>query len=150
MAVLAAGCESTRTPQGAARSTPPVPDDPDIGLAAQAMSSIGRLQEAVTRMRATFPRLHGPLTGFIALHQAHVDALAGAVPKGARVEAPEGPGPYTVPARRAEAMRWLVARERGLANGLADDAFHAQSGAFARLLASMSAAVDQRLAEWPS
>jgi hypothetical protein len=58
--------------------------------------------------------------------------------------------PYAVPARRKVALAGLAAVEQRLHTSLDGLALSAQSGDFARLLASMGAGIGQRLARWPS
>ena len=53
-----------------------------------------------------------------------------------------------MPRKRAAALRALQAREQRLHTSLDGLALRAQSGDFARLLASMGAAIGQRLAGW--
>ena len=55
------------------------------------------------------------------------------------------PAPYAVPRNRDRALIALAAREQRLHDSLGSLALQAQSGDFARLLASMGAAVSQRL-----
>ena len=60
------------------------------------------------------------------------------------------PAPYAVPRNRDKAVKALEVHEQKLHDTLDGLALRAQSGQFARLLASMGAAVHQRLAEWPA
>jgi hypothetical protein len=71
------------------------------------------------------------LTGLAALHAAHIDALDGTPPRDGR--------------RRGVDPAVVRRHERQLQARLVDAAMAAESGALARLLASMSAAVSQRL-----
>ena len=149
IAVLAAGCDRASKPRHAARSTAPAQDDPDVRLAANVLAAVAAHRSAVEATIARFPGTRPGLTPVRTMHATHADALSGAVPKGAEVSVPAHPAPH-VPASRAVALRHLRAGEAGLADVLVTAAVQAESGAFARLLASMSVAVDQRLAEWPS
>ena len=54
-----------------------------------------------------------------------------------------------MPRRREPALTRLTVTEQKLHDTLGALALKAQSGDFARLLASMGAAIDQRLAVWP-
>lgn len=83
------------------------------------------------------PGLAAELDGFRRLHAAHLAALPGDTEPTARPRVRGGPRPV-----RAE----LRQREARLQRALADAAVAAGSGALAALLASMSAAVAQRLA----
>jgi hypothetical protein len=65
-----------------------------------------------------------------------------------RASASASPAPYAVPRKREAALRALKIREQRLHTSLDRLALRAQSGDFARLLASMGAAIDQRLAGW--
>ena len=82
------------------------------------------------------------------MHRAHEASLVDAVPDRARPAA--APAPYVVPRKRAVAMRKLETREQRLHDTLAGLSLRAESGDFARLLASMGAGINQRLTVWPS
>jgi hypothetical protein len=103
---------------GVARSPAPASaDDQDGSL----------VDEVVARITATAALTAG-VPDLIAMHTAHLDALEAAPPT-----------PATVPLPR------LRRSERQLQRFLVDAAARAESGPLARLLASMSAAVAQRL-----
>ena len=70
------------------------------------------------------------------------------MPERARPSA--APAPYVVPRKREKALPVLATREQRLHDTLDGLALRAQSGQFARLLASMGAALHQRLATWPA
>ena len=74
-------------------------------------------------------------------HRRHVEVLEGELDG----EAPPGPSPDP-----AAALRGASASERELQASLVDAAGRAESGALARLLASMSASVTQHLAVLPA
>lgn len=80
---------------------------------------------------------------FRELHLAHAEAL-----ESPQTEAPTQPGPRIV--SRGEALRSLRRRERAHQRRLEEACLAATSGALARLFASMSAAVAQRLAVLPA
>ena len=97
----------------------------------------------VSATLARFPALRPVLAALTALHQAHARSLADAVPTRAPTTAT--PAPYAVPRRRPAAVAKLTTTEPQLHASLDALALTAQSGEFARLLASMGAAVSQRL-----
>ena len=146
--LAAAGCtvnnpvSRDKTPQAKADLTP------DVAVASRALAEITAVREAATRTLTRHPATRPGLVAVVHLHRAHEHSLAHAVPAQARPTAT--PAPYAVPRGRATALRRLAARERRLHVTLDALALRAQSGEFARLLASMGAAVGQRLAEWPS
>jgi hypothetical protein len=80
------------------------------------------------------------------MHRAHEKSLADAVPARARPSAT--PAAYAVPRKGDVALTRLAAREQRLHDILDALALRAQSGDFARLLASMGAAVSQQLTVW--
>lgn len=113
------GCDDGDNPGPSGTPTP----DPDTVLVEGVRTRIGRAQRVATA--AGLPRL-------AALHRAHLAALDGEPPTGGRRTHPT---PADV--RRVETR---------LQQHLVEAAASAESGALARLLASMSAAVAQRLA----
>ena len=120
---------------------------PDVAVATSALEQIRRVREAAEATTGRFPALSVDLGPVIAMHKAHESSLADAVPERARTSGT--PAPYAVPPRRAAALRHLSAAETTLHGSLDGLALRAQSGEFARLLASMGAAVGQRVSGWP-
>jgi hypothetical protein len=118
--VAVAGCDGRSAPAPAAAPTP----DPDVALVDQVLR---RLRHAERVARA------GGADDLVDLHRAHIEALDGTPPTG-KVPLKSAPGA-------------LRSSEQRLQKHLASAALDARSGALARLLASMSAAVAQRLAE---
>lgn len=115
--------------------------DPDIALAVQAVAAIEvalRLVEATGRRH---PQVAAELQGLVAMHRAHRAALVEAVPEDVDLQA--GAQPAQVAARPKVARQRVVAAEGTLRNQLRGFALRAQSGAFARLLASMTASIAQ-------
>lgn len=147
-ALALAGCadEAEPRPTGPQASAGPAGLAPDVGVATTALSEIEAVRVAVSATVRRFPAVRPQVGGLVALHQAHEATLVEAVPQRARPSA--GPAPYVVPRDRDKALAKLAARERRLHESLGGLALKAQSGQFARLLASMGAAVDQRLATW--
>jgi hypothetical protein len=146
--LVATGCDlsgSAGPDDGTSSSTPtPTPDptatpsaDPDEALVAQARSEVADTVAVVVAAGTGRPGLARELAPWERLHRRHLAALPGddaGVPS-ARVL---GDAPA--------ARRQVLAREARLQTALADAAIGAGSGPLAALLASMSAAVAQRLA----
>ena len=116
--VAVAGCDDGETPAPAATASP----DPDVALVDGVLTELADAERLATAAGAI---------ELAALHRAHIEALDGTPPTG-------------VPGRTAgsDAVR---RREQRLQNHLESAALQAESGALARLLAAMSAAVSQRL-----
>lgn len=121
--------------------------DPDVALAAEALAS---QRQVLDLLQATRKRHHGlaaRLAPAIAAHEAHADLLSHAVPKGVSASpsptATATPGRHGVSRSRAQAMAKVVEAEQQLATVAKRQAFRAESGSFARLLASMAAAAAQ-------
>jgi hypothetical protein len=108
---------------------------------------IRRTRDQIGVVLARHPGLRATLAPVVSMHQSHIDALVGAVPKGA--SATDGGTGTAIPAGRVPALRRLAQLERELSSALVSAALKAESGAFARLLASMATAIDERLAGWP-
>ena len=121
---------------------------PDVAVATRALDEIRAVRAAVSRTISKHPPSRPELAPLVRMHTAHAETLVEAVPERARTEA--NPAPYVVPRKRAIALRKLEARERHLHDQLAGLALRAESGDFARLLASMGAGITQRLVVWPS
>jgi hypothetical protein len=158
-AVVASGC----TPSGVDRRAKPRPtpapsptEDPDVALAATVLTAE---QAMLDRVVATVRRHPGLAPGLAALesaHRAHVRLLTDAVPDDARsratasasASASASPAPSAVPpevpARPGPALALLAGEEARLSRVDKRTAFAAESGAFARVLASMAAAAAQQ------
>jgi hypothetical protein len=121
---------------------------PDVAVATAALAEIRAVREAVSSTMRRFPATRSVLGSLVPLHQKHEATLVDAVPSGATPSAT--PAPYAVPRNSQKALAKLAVREQRLHDSLDALALRAQSGQFARLLASMGAAVHQRLAEWPT
>ncbi len=133
--------------------------DPDVALAATVLADEQALLDRVDATIARHPDLEATLASARTAHQAHVDLLQDAVPDDARVQA-DGAGPSVspsvspsvaaspttprVPARAPVALRAVATAEDRLALVGRRSAFAAESGAFARVLASMAAAAAQQ------
>lgn len=121
---------------------------PDVAVASRALAEIRAVRAAATRTITRHPGTRPRLVAVVHMHRAHEVSLADAVPT--QVEPWAAPAPYVVPRGRDAALKRLAARERRLHQTLDALALRAQSGDFARLLASMGAAVNQRLTVWQS
>ena len=120
-------------------STPP--EDPDAALVDEVLAGLGELA-ALVAAGARFAPLRAPMRALAALHAAHLEALDG--------EPVAGRSPGIRFAGPAEALRRVRAAEQQAQRRLADWSVAAESGALARLLASMSAAVAQHLVALPA
>ena len=98
--------------------------------------------EAVLRRH---PSLRADLREVAAMHRTHRDELTAAASDAGRPGAPGVP----VPRRASAALALVRATEETTRGRYQGWALEARSGAFARLLASMSAAVGQRLSVLP-
>ncbi|MET3960476.1 hypothetical protein ABIE44_000410 [Marmoricola sp. OAE513] len=117
---------------------------PDVGLAVTAVGLLLATQEKVRLATSTFPGLGPKLAGLTALHQAHLEALQDAVPDD--VDPAPAQAPPAAPASRPLAMKDVRTAEKALHDQLVGLALRAESGPFARLLATMTAGISQQLA----
>ena len=164
-AAVVAGC----TPKGLDRrprpgaTVSPAAVDPDVALAATVLAEEQALLDRVVATVERHPDLETTLSLARSAHQAHVDLLKDAVPDDVRIPASTpspstspsnsaspsvapSPSPPAVPARVPVALRAVAAAEDRLALVGRRSSFAAQSGAFARVLASMAAAAAQQSA----
>jgi hypothetical protein len=146
--VLATGCD-VRNPLS--KSADGVPEtaavSPDVTVAIQAVAVIRAAHSAATTTLQRHPALRPRLTALLDMHQAHLDALADAVPDAS--PATPGASRFVVPADPQVALHTIVVLETGAQSTITGLALRAQSGAFARLLASITAATAQRLVGLP-
>ncbi len=119
---------------------------PDVAVATSALTEIRAVREAASATLARFPENRSTLAPLVGVHRAHEATLVDAVPDRASPSA--SPAPYRVPRKREKALSVLATREQRLHTTLDGLALRAESGQFARLLASMGAAIHQRLAGW--
>lgn len=117
---------------------------PDVEVAASALLEIRAVRAVVTGTRRRHPAARVRLSGWDRLHEAHEASLVDAVPE--RALPTSSVAPYDVPEERAVALSVLSTREERLHARLDALALRAESGDFARLLASMGAAIGQRMA----
>jgi hypothetical protein len=136
---------SVPTPSG------PPGTDPDVALVT---AVLGREQDMLDRLVAT-ARRHRGLASLLAearrVHGAHVRLLREAAPAASTSPTPTAPsaspgpaGPGRVDRQPARALAVLARHEDELGLVARRSAFTAQSGAFARVLASMAAAAAQQ------
>jgi len=134
--------ETTPVPSGTPGATETPEPDADTALADDTAHDIARTLVTVSLARRSFPRLRDRLQPLVRMHRAHLAVLE--APDDRSIPAPEaGDTP-------AEALERVRIAEQVLQETLAAAAVEAQSGALARLLASMSASVSQHLAVLPS
>jgi len=117
--------------------------DADVAVAVEAVTLVRAAESAVIRTGEQHASLVGRLAALTATHRTHLDALVDAVPDG--VDTSAVGAPYDVPSRRRAAVAGLLAAESALHDGLVGLALRAESGAFARLLGAMAAAVSQQI-----
>ncbi len=137
-APLAIGACSLDPPADAPAQTPtpePLPDAQVVGLARKA---IWVMVASIEATAAVHPRLGPELTRWLSLHAAHLEVLD----DGSEEQVVDG-APAT--GRQSVDRRRILDEETVLAARLADGSRQAASGDLARALASMSAAVRQRL-----
>ena len=107
-------------------------------LAEDAAHAIAAAAVAVSAVRRDFPRLRPRLQPLARMHRAHLEVLEPS-------DEPQRPARRRPRRARADAIARLRTVEATLQQTLATGAVEAQSGALARLLASMSASVSQHL-----
>jgi hypothetical protein len=146
--LVAAGCDlsgssdpgavtTSPTASGTPEPTTTPPADPDEELVVWVRTEIAGAAALVSAAGTGRPALARELGPFARLHRRHLQALPG--------DDAETP-PEQVRGDAGAARRQVRAREARLQAALADAAVEASSGPLAALLASMSAAIAQRLA----
>ncbi|MDQ3616887.1 MAG: hypothetical protein M3393_09730 [Actinomycetota bacterium] len=128
--------------------------DPDIALAVAALTEERSALDALEATASRHRRLMARLSPVIETHRAHVSLLAKAAPDdpsdapSATPRRRSGAAPsFRVPREEEASRKELVTAEVALSTAQRRHAFAAESGAFARLLASMAAAAAQHAAE---
>ena len=134
--------ETTPVPSPTPGATETPEPDADTVLAEGAASGIASALVVVDGVRRAFPRLRGRLQPLARMHRAHLAVLEPS-------DDPSSAAP-DVGGTPAEALERVRTAEQALQRTLAGAAVEAQSGALARLLASMSASVSQHLAVLPT
>ena len=166
-AAVLTGCTPTsgidRRPKPGATKTRAAAVDPDVALAATVLAHEEALLDHVLVTIERHPDLETVLVGARSSHLAHIDLLKDAVPDDVDVPATGSPtasssvspsvspsaaatppSPSRVPARAAVALGAIGRAEDRLALVGRRSSFAAESGAFARVLASMAAAAAQQ------
>lgn len=134
--------ETTPVPSPTPGATETPEPDADTALAEGAAADIASALVMVDGVRRAFPRLRGRLEPLARMHRAHLAVLDSS--GDTSIATPDLGG------TPAEALERVSSAERALQQTLASAAVEAQSGALARLLASMSASVSQHLAVLPT
>ena len=111
---------------------------PDVRTATEALTAIRSTRQAVRATVQDFPATRTRLTPLLAMHEAHERRSSSGACR--RASSP-APAPYAVPRRRDPAVARLQVAERRLHDALEGLSLKAESGEFARLLASMGAGV---------
>lgn len=142
--VVVAGCDtgedlgdptSTGTPSPSPSAAQEPDQTPDEALVDEVLAELGAAV-AVLRAARRFKQLRPTLAPVLRAHRFHAEVLEGDL-----ADEVAAPRPSDLPAA-SEAVR---VSETGLQAALADAAGRAESGALARLLASMSASTTQHL-----
>ena len=110
--------------------------DADSTLVDEVLNGISVSSGELAVLRRKRPEVRDSASVFLGLHRAHADALGGL---------PAAAGPVENPVR-GDSMARLRSIESNAQRALAAAAVRAESGALAKLLASMSAGVAQHLA----
>lgn len=144
--VATAGCgtQEASTARAAGSRTEPADTDRDTDRDTDLLTAlVGEVDEVIALLevvRRREPALRPRVVRLLAVHRRHRELLASAVDVPAPSARPRG-----VPRGRAAGTE-VTRREQQLAARLADAATEAESGTFARVLASMSAGLRQQLA----
>jgi hypothetical protein len=159
VALGAAGAGCTRQPEKQAPSAPvrQPEEDPDVALVTGVLTAEQGVLDLVESVLARHRDLRTLLTSTRDVHRAHIELLAAAVPtdgkasdspsSSASASASVSPSAAVpVPSRPAQALTVVVRAEDQLCLVDKRSAFAAESGAFARILASMAAAAAQQSA----
>lgn len=146
---LVAGCDlddldptADTSPSGGETDNSEPAQDTDAALVDRVFDELQELIELVAVERSKYPRLDPALTSLVDLHSAHLKALGGETVT-AWTDKHHTQGP-------ASALTLISSREIRAQRRLADWSVRASSGALARLLAAMSAAVAQQLTVLPT
>lgn len=147
--LVASGCSVPDVQRPGAQETPSAPElAPDLAVATEALAQLRLVRATAEQTAARFPATRARLATLIELHRTHEESLDAAVPERARATDP--PAAPEISPQRPTALAHLQATEVQLQGALAGLALRAESGRFARLLGSMSAAVGQHLVGWPA
>lgn len=142
-ALVLSGCDLDPRAGDDDPAAPQARPDPDLAALSDTVLATDAAAALVAATTAAHPALLTRLAGLGALHTAHRAALDGAA--ASMPEPSTSPTPTAVPDGQAQALAAVRRAEGTLATRLAGRAHRAESGTFARLLAVMSAAVQQEL-----
>jgi hypothetical protein len=133
--------ESSASPSAATAASSASADEPspDEVLVDDVLAALSAAIGVLTQARRT-AAVRGQVTPLLRAHRRHVEVLEG--------EPADQPPPGRLPSA-TEALRRVRRSEHELQGTLVDAATRAESGALARLLASMSASATQHLAVLP-
>jgi hypothetical protein len=146
--VLAAGCDTgddlgQSDPTGSPSPSSSVADEPeqtpDEALVDDVLARLGSAV-AVLRAARRFKQLRPTVAPLLHAHRSHVEVLEGDL---------QDEAPASRPADLSAAAEAVRSSETDLQASIVDAAARAESGALARLLASMSASTTQHLATLP-
>ncbi len=142
--VAAAACDDPAAAPSGRATVHSTEITPDVGLAVALVAGMQRSEALTTDVVRRFPLLRPALRPLLETQRAHLALLSDAVPAGAKPSSSVVVVPPTTDrvAARARVVRSTTARRDAL-NAAALDA---ESGPFARVLASMGAGLSQRLA----
>ncbi len=136
---LAVGACEVRSPLEEPPAPSPAAVDPDLTLRDEIRAAIAAQIQVLSAVATAHSANSNRTASLAAMHRAHLQALRG--DDRPETATPDSSGtPTGPPVTWAQAM----AGERGLQTRLTDAAQSAESGPFARLLASMAAAIGQR------
>lgn len=145
LGTVAAGCTGKASPPEPRTSPPPAAGtDPDVLLAATVLTAEQEVLDLVTATMRRHRQLRRELLPAAQVHREHARLLRDAVPSSAPSPSGTPTGPARIPSDPGKALA-VVARGEDRLNLVAKrSAFSAESGAFARILASMAAAAAQQ------
>jgi hypothetical protein len=134
-----AGCTTDDGDPPTSTSTTSAPSvDADSTLVSDVAGRIAAADALVRQVLRDSPLLRSDLGPLRRMHEAHLEALGGYDGSARSPRPPRG--------RPTDALQQVATSEQRLQRTLATAAVRAESGTLAKLLASMSAAVAQRLA----
>ena len=115
--------------------------DRDAALVDEILTTLASITGLVAKVGTAYPKVASPMTALRRMHDLHTEALGGTPAI--------GPATGRVFTDASAALMGVRREEQALQRRLVDAALNAESGRLARLLASMSAAVAQRLTVVP-
>ena len=144
LGVAAVGCDDPAATPSARATVRSTEVTPDVALAVELVAGVQRSVALTTAVVRRFPPLRPSLRPLLETQRAHLALLTEAVPE--RAMPSPAATPVLVPtdpaAARARVLRSTASRRAAFKSA----AVEAESGQFARVLASMGAGLAQRLA----